>query len=78
MVVTYGEPKKGYYKFYFRQPLGNPTYGSPNLATLVILCISTSTTFPVNFKLNKEVNILKIFESYLESVRLFGHLKINY
>ena len=29
--------KKGLPYFYFRQPLGNPTYSSPNLATLVIL-----------------------------------------
>ena len=26
--------KKGLPKFYFRQPLGNPTYSSPNLATI--------------------------------------------
>ena len=26
--------KKGLTKLYFRQPLGNPTYSSPNLATL--------------------------------------------
>ena len=26
--------KKGLTKFYFRQPLGNPTYSSPNLAIL--------------------------------------------
>ena len=26
--------KKGLPKFYFRQPLGNPTYSSPNLTTL--------------------------------------------
>ena len=37
MVVTYGEPKKGLPKFYFKQPLGNTTYGSPNLATLAAL-----------------------------------------
>ena len=35
MVLTYAEPKKGLPKFYFTQPLGNPTYTSPNLATLV-------------------------------------------
>ena len=34
MVLTCVKPKKGLPKFYFRQPLGNPTYSSPNLATL--------------------------------------------
>ena len=29
------QTKKGLPKYYFRQPLGNPTYSSPNLATLV-------------------------------------------
>ena len=28
------QAKKGLPKFYFRQPLGNPSYSSPNLATL--------------------------------------------
>ena len=28
------QAKIGLPKFYFRQPLGNPTYASPNLATL--------------------------------------------
>ena len=28
--------KIGLPKFFFRQPLGNPTYGSPNLTTLEI------------------------------------------
>ena len=37
MVVTYSEPKKGLPKYYFKQPLGNTTYGSPNLATLAAL-----------------------------------------
>ena len=34
MVLTYAEPKKGYLNFNLTQPLGNPTYSSPNLATL--------------------------------------------
>ena len=35
MVVNLWRAKKGLPKFYFRQPLGNPTYSSPNLVTLV-------------------------------------------
>ena len=52
--------KKGLPTFYFRQPLGNPTYSSPNLATLVSLILFSVPNLP------GEVSVISRTETSLE------------
>ena len=53
MVVTYGKPKKGYLNF----TLGNPTYSSPNLATLRHRVI-VSVLYPSQFSFHELMQTL--------------------